>query len=51
MSSINNIIERTIYLSASEQNPVDLLAIETGISKSKIKQAMTSGAVWLKTGN
>lgn len=42
-------IESIISL-ATDGEPLALLAAETGLSKSKIKDAMTKGAVWLKRG-
>jgi len=35
---------------SSEQNPVDLLQHASGLSKQRIKFAMTQGAVWLTRG-
>lgn len=43
-------IERNEYhvnVTNDSDNSVDLLVIETGLSKQKIKQAMQKGAVWL----
>lgn len=45
MSSINN--EYHVDNNAEAANPVELLALETGFSKQKIKQVMQKGAVWL----
>ena len=39
--------EYHIEINDNEVNPVELLAIETGLSKQKIKQAMQKGAVWV----
>ncbi|RDX36965.1 RluA family pseudouridine synthase [Kangiella sp. HD9-110m-PIT-SAG07] len=42
-----SIIEIQVSVTSSEQNPLELLASESGLSKQKIKDAMTKGAVWL----
>ena len=42
-----SIIELQVAVTSSEQNPLELLASESGLSKQKIKDAMTKGAVWL----
>ncbi|GAA4346800.1 RluA family pseudouridine synthase [Kangiella taiwanensis] len=52
----SSIIELQVPVTSSEQNPLELLASESGLSKQKIKDAMTKGAVWLsknkdKTGS
>lgn len=52
----SSIIELQVPITSSEQNPLELLASESGLSKQKIKDAMTKGAVWLsknkdKTGS
>ena len=44
------IIELTNLAVLTETYATDFLAQETGLSKSKIKNTMTSGAVWLKSG-
>lgn len=41
------VIESHIKVDKQDAAPVDLLAEETGLSKSKIKDAMRKGAVWL----
>lgn len=43
----SSIIELQVSVTSSEQNPLELLASESGLSKQKIKDAMTKGAVWL----
>ena len=40
-------IEYHIDIIKDDESPVDLLALESGLSKQKIKQAMQKGAVWL----
>ncbi|AOE50960.1 RluA family pseudouridine synthase [Kangiella sediminilitoris] len=40
-------LEVQVGVTSSEQNPLELLADESGLSKQKIKEAMTKGAVWL----
>ena len=52
----SSIIELQVPVTSSEQNPLELLASESGLSKQKIKDAMTKGAVWVsknkdKTGS
>lgn len=42
-----SVIERQVEVVSSDQNPLELLASESGLSKQKIKDAMTKGAVWL----
>ena len=44
------IIELTNLVVLTETYATDFLAQATGLSKSKIKTTMTSGAVWLKSG-
>jgi tRNA pseudouridine32 synthase/23S rRNA pseudouridine746 synthase len=51
-----SIVELQVPVTSSEQNPLELLASESGLSKQKIKDAMSKGAVWLsknkdKTGS
>lgn len=50
----NTIIEQHIKLDdvadLNDTNPLELLAQATGLSKQKIKDAMTKGAVWLSRG-
>ncbi|PXF64375.1 RluA family pseudouridine synthase [Kangiella spongicola] len=43
----SSIIEIQVSVTSSDQNPLELLASESGLSKQKIKDAMTKGAVWL----
>jgi tRNA pseudouridine32 synthase/23S rRNA pseudouridine746 synthase len=43
----SSIIELQVSVTSSDQNPLELLASESGLSKQKIKDAMTKGAVWL----
>lgn len=46
-----SIIERQVEVSSSDQNPLELLASASGLSKQKIKDAMTKGAVWIAKSN
>ena len=41
------ILSHQSEIKAADQLPVDVLALETGLSKQKIKLAMKQGAVWL----
>ncbi|MGY8793758.1 MAG: RNA pseudouridine synthase, partial [Woeseiales bacterium] len=43
-------VETHIPIVSSDDNAVDLLHVETGHSKQRIKQAMSKGAVWLTRG-
>lgn len=43
-------LEVHIDIASSEATAVDLLAVETGLSRQRIKQAMIKGAVWLTRG-
>lgn len=43
-------VETHVPVVASGDNAVDLLHVETGLSKQRIKQAMSKGAVWLTRG-
>jgi tRNA pseudouridine32 synthase/23S rRNA pseudouridine746 synthase len=43
-------IEAHVLVESAEGSAVDLLQQATGLSKQKIKQAMTQGAVWLTRG-
>ena len=43
-------IEAHVLIQSSEASPIDLLHRETGLSKQRIKLAMTQGAVWLTRG-
>ena len=42
--------ESHILVASSEDNAVDLLHRDTGLTKQRIKSAMTQGAVWLTRG-
>ena len=46
----DGVIESHLSVSNGEASAVDLLASETGLSRSAIKQVMQSGAVWLTRG-
>jgi tRNA pseudouridine32 synthase/23S rRNA pseudouridine746 synthase len=43
-------IEAHVLVEAAEDNAVDLLQRDTGLSKQRIKLAMTQGAVWISRG-
>jgi len=43
-------IEVHLTVESSDDNAVDLLQITTGLSKQRIKLAMTQGAVWITRG-
>jgi len=43
-------IESHVLVESPEESPVDLLQRATGLSKQRIKLAMTQGAVWLTRG-
>jgi 23S rRNA-/tRNA-specific pseudouridylate synthase len=43
-------IESHVLIESPEDSPVDLLQRATGLSKQRIKLAMTQGAVWLTRG-
>jgi len=45
-----NQIETHVIVEAPERSPVDLLQRATGLSRQRIKVAMTQGAVWLTRG-
>jgi len=45
-----NRTEAHISVGSADNNAVDLLQTETGLSKQRIKQAMSKGAVWLTRG-
>jgi tRNA pseudouridine32 synthase/23S rRNA pseudouridine746 synthase len=47
----SHIIEHHITIKSDKDTAVDLLAMESGLSKQKIKQAMLKGSVWLTRGN
>ena len=44
------VIEAHVRIETSEDAPVDLLQQATGLSKQRIKLAMTQGAVWMTRG-
>ena len=44
-------LERTIDVQTAGQNLTNFLAEQSGLSKLKLKSAMTKGAVWLKRAN
>jgi tRNA pseudouridine32 synthase/23S rRNA pseudouridine746 synthase len=43
-------IETHVLIESAEDSPVDLLHIASGLSKQRIKWAMTQGAVWMTRG-
>lgn len=47
IDSDNSKMEIQVEVTASEQNPLELLASASGLSKQKIKDAMSKGAVWI----
>lgn len=50
MSDSPSLFEKHITVTNNDQLAVDLLAIETGLSKQQIKLVMKKGAVWLTRG-
>ncbi len=42
--------ETHLVIESPEDSPIDLLKKETGLSKQRIKRAMTQGAVWMTRG-
>ena len=44
-------IEAHVLIESAEDNPINLLQLATGLSKQRIKLAMTQGAVWLTRGS
>lgn len=50
MSHSQEIIELHLPVSAEGQAAVELLALHSGLSRQKIKQAMQKGAVWISRG-
>ena len=50
MSDSPSQFEKHITVNNNDNVAVDLLALETGLSKQKIKQVMQQGAVWLTRG-
>lgn len=47
IETVSSSLEVHVGVTSSEQNPLELLADESGLSKQKIKEAMSKGAVWL----
>lgn len=47
---LNKIVYKTTLRSAPSVTISDFLAAETGLSKSKVKDAMNKGAVWIRKG-
>ena len=43
-------VETHVQIESAEDSPVDLLKHATGLSKQRIKLAMTQGAVWMTRG-
>ena len=43
-------VEAHVQIESAEDSPVDLLKRATGLSKQRIKRAMTQGAVWMTRG-
>jgi len=50
MSDSINRVDVHVQIESAEDSPVDLLKRETGLSKQRIKRAMTRGAVWMTRG-
>jgi len=50
MSEATDHIEAHVLIESTEDGPVELLQRATGLSKQRIKLAMTQGAVWLTRG-
>jgi len=50
MSDPTDHIETHVLVESPEDGPVDLLQRATGLSKQRIKLAMTQGAVWVTRG-
>lgn len=50
MSDTGKHLESHVTIESAEDSPVDLLQQATGLSKQRIKLAMTQGAVWLTRG-
>ena len=51
MSEPEDHIEKHLLIESPEDSPVDLLHQATGLSRQRIKFAMTQGAVWLTRGS
>jgi len=51
MSTPTDHIESHVLIESPEESPVDLLQQATGLSRQRIKFAMTQGAVWLSRGS
>jgi len=50
MSEITDHIETHVLIESPDVSPIDLLQRATGLSKQRIKSAMTKGAVWVTRG-
>jgi tRNA pseudouridine32 synthase/23S rRNA pseudouridine746 synthase len=50
MSESEDHIEAHVKIESPEDTPIDLLQRKTGLSKQRIKHAMTQGAVWITRG-
>ena len=50
MSAATEHIETHVPVESSEDNAIELLQRATGLSKQRIKKAMTQGAVWITRG-
>ena len=50
MSKIADNFETHVVIESPKDSPVDLLQRATGLSRQRIKLAMTHGAVWLTRG-
>ncbi|MDJ0805816.1 MAG: pseudouridine synthase, partial [Gammaproteobacteria bacterium] len=50
MSQLQSHFERHLRVKADQVSAVDLLAAETGLSRTRLKQVMQLGAVWLTRG-
>ncbi|MDX2413306.1 MAG: hypothetical protein QNK16_12700, partial [Woeseiaceae bacterium] len=50
MSEPTDHIETHVRIESPQDGPVDLLQQATGLSKQRIKLAMTQGAVWVTRG-
>jgi tRNA pseudouridine32 synthase / 23S rRNA pseudouridine746 synthase len=50
MSEPINRIETHVLIGSAEDDPINLLHLATGLSRQRIKLAMTQGAVWLTRG-
>ncbi len=50
MSELKHHIEAHVLVESAEDSPIDLLQRASGLSRQRIKLAMTHGAVWLTRG-